>query len=60
MKHLNCNNLLDDGEHFAFLIEAPKAEYFVSQEPCDLFTAAEEFGPSRGYAIATPKNSPYR
>jgi len=44
---------------FAFLIESPKAEYFTSKEPCDLISVDEEFGPSRGYAIATPKGSPY-
>jgi len=47
-------------ENFAFLIETPKAEYIASREPCDLTVIEEEFGPSRGYAIATPKGSPFR
>lgn len=46
-------------ENFAFLIETPKAEFFASREPCDLTVVEEEFGPSRGYAIATPKGSPF-
>lgn len=45
--------------NFAFLVESPKAEYVMSKEPCDLITVDEDFGPSRGYAIATPKGSPY-
>jgi len=47
------------GGDFAFIIETPKAEYFTSKEPCDLMSVDEDFGPSRGYGVATAKGSPF-
>lgn len=41
-------------------MESPAAEYQLSKEPCNLIVASEEFGPTRGYGIATIKGSPWR
>jgi hypothetical protein len=49
----------DEAEYFAFIMESPAAEYQLSKEPCDLIVASEEFGPTKGYGIATAKDSPW-
>jgi len=48
-----------DEDYYAFIMESPAAHYQVSKEPCDLIVAEEEFGPHRGYGIATVKDSPW-
>jgi hypothetical protein len=40
-------------------MESPAAEYQLSKEPCNLIVASEEFGPTKGYGIATIKGSPW-
>jgi len=48
-----------DDVEFAFILESPAAEYQLSKEPCDLIVASEDFGPTKGYGIATAKDSPW-
>ncbi|CAL8086493.1 unnamed protein product [Orchesella dallaii] len=49
----------DDDVEFAFILESPAAEYLLSKEPCNLIVASEDFGPTKGYGIATAKDSPW-
>lgn len=44
---------------YAFLLESPTNEYTNNREPCDTMKVGPDLN-SKGFGIATPKNSPLR
>jgi len=50
--------VLDDQGGYAFIMEAPSAEYYVARN-CDLTSVGKVFS-ERAYGLALPQGSPYR
>jgi len=42
---------------FAFIMEAPAAQYATIRKPCNLAILPQQFGPKKGFAVALQKDS---
>ncbi len=45
---------------FAFIVESSIADFVIRKKPCDLAKIGNNFGGSKGYAVATPIGSELR